>query len=346
MRPWLKPGITIVQTDQNICLLVSNESELLKCSGKTVALLQRILPLCDGTRSLSDLHAQLPDVLPGLVDDVVALLARNRALVDLAEQREAGAPSSKASLLGVLARMSDEAVAVAQRLEQARVCVVGDSPLAEELAHALLACGIGRISWVAGPPAVPDASIDRYESADLAQALTGCTFAVGIQDGDFALTDVLSELNRLCVASRRSWLQLRLTLRGEAWVGPVHADGETCFACFTGRLRGNLRYHREQEQCERFVRDGLAPVKRIDFQPFRSLAANLGALEVFKFVSGADTGSLLSKCRIVDLLRATSSEHAVLRHPFCAVCVGQPTPRVYPWDEDEVQLERSLIRAG
>ncbi|HEX2573866.1 MAG TPA: TOMM precursor leader peptide-binding protein [Polyangia bacterium] len=358
MKPRLKPFINIVRDDETTCCFMISERELFRCRGKSVPLLlDQVLPLMDGERTVEALAAKLEGTLPAkAVQDLVTLLVRNHVVMDAEEEAPAAgapgvSPAAYPGLMTFLARFSDRPGALWSRLRRARVAVVGDSPLLTEVTAALASCAIGAIDVVA-PPELAGAGLAEVAGATtlrrvgldrMGEVVPGADLVIGVQDGEFCFGARLKELNRMCLEVGQSWLHLRLTLEGEAWIGPVYAPGSACFECLTCRLQSNLKSWKENAQHERRIAEGQLPEQRMDFLPFRQQLAQAAAVETVKFLTGIDGARLISHCLVLDLLSQESSLHTVLRYPRCPACSRLQTGRIYPWDEDELKLERMLI---
>lgn len=359
MKPRLKPFINIVRDDETTCCFMISERELFRCRGKSVPLLlDQVLPLMDGERTVEALAAKLEGTLPAkAVQDLVTLLVRNHVVMDAAAEdvpvagEPAASPSTFPGLMTFLARFSDKPGALWSRLRRARVAVAGDSPLVHEVTAALGSCALGAVDVVAPselaearPGEVPGTTTLRRVGLDrMGEVVPGADLVLGVQDGEFCFGARLKDLNRMCLEIGQSWLHLRLTLEGEAWLGPVYAPGSACFECMTCRLQSNLKSWKENAQHERRIAEGQLPGQRMDFLPFRKQLAQAAAVETVKFLTGIDGARLISHCLVLDLLSQESSLHTVLRYPRCPACSKLQTGRIYPWDEDDLKLERMLI---
>jgi len=351
LRLRLDPLMTIVRDGDDACQIVTSERQLFRIRGKTVpVLIEHVLPLLDGSRRVTDLRIALDGrVKQALLDDLLRLLMHNRVVRDVTD----APPLSEAvretwrGALQLLSRFSARPEELFGQLRKARVAVVGDSPWVQDLVDALAAWGIGELDVIGRPPrdvrAPAGTQVHTQPWPQLASTVERADLVVGLQDGDFAAIAELKAVNRACLQIGRSWLHVRLTLDAEAWLGPLHAPGGACFECLGLRINSNLKAGREAAVAQRQAEHGQMVTRRLDFGPFRQQAAAMAAMEAVKHLTWIEISQLFSRCCLVDLVSQDTSLHTVLRHPGCPACGPAAERRLYPWDADEVMLERTLI---
>jgi bacteriocin biosynthesis cyclodehydratase domain-containing protein len=309
---------------------------MFRVQGRSVpVLVDHLLPLVDGARSVGAIQEHLADRIAARpLAELLEALVRHGLLRDVSEA-PALSDAERAEhreILALLSRFSERPEALLAGLRAARVLVVCDSPWGADVAGALRESAVGTVRWL--------------ESGEALEAeVAAATLVVGLQDGDFTGAALLAALNRACVALGRGLLHARLTLDAEGFLGPLYEPGGACLECLRLRIRNNLQAGREVGLAERRVEQGQLAVERLAYAPFRRQLAAMVALEVVKQLTAVEPSALYCRCRIVDLMTHESQLHTVLRHPACGACGQRQEGRVYPWDEDEIRVERMLIPA-
>lgn len=328
------PFLRVLRDGPEACHLLTSERTTYRVQGHGVPfLLDEILASFDTPLRVGALMERLAD---GVQEEglraLLGALVRNGILRDATDAPPLSDSERAAhvDMLSFLSRLSDRPEALLSKLREARVLVACDSSWGDDVAAALRESAVGTVRVVV-----------RAESI-LAEAQEA-TVAVGLQDGDFTGTALLTALNRACVALGRSLLHARLTLDADGFLGPWYEPGGACLECLRLRIRNNLRSGREVASAERQVEDGRLAADRLSFAPFRRQLAAMVAVEVLKQITALEPSSLYCGCRIVDLLTHETQLHRVLRHPACEACGRQPAGRLYPWDEDTIRIERTLV---
>jgi adenylyltransferase/sulfurtransferase len=347
----LDPLMTLVRHGADSCQFVLSERQMFRLQGRTVpVLVEHVLPLLDGTRTVLELRQALAAQLSEkALDDMLRLLLRNRVLRDVSGASVLSAEEQEAhrGVLLFLSRYSENPDQLLARLRGARVAVMGDSPFVQDVINALAACGIGLLDIVSEqtlsitPPLLTQLRSRPWE--DLEATLTESDFVLGLQDGDFSSTRALKQVNQICSRLGKSWLSLRLTLDAEGWLGPVHGPGGACFECLDWRIKSNLKAGRDHAITQQHAEDGRVQVRRLEVAPFRQQLAAMAAIETLKQLTWLEATSLFSRCCIVDFITHETSLHTVLKNPACPTCGQHRGGRLLPWDADEVLLERTLI---
>lgn len=338
-RPCLKPHIAVLRDGDHECCLIGGERELFRCRGRSVPfLLDDLLPLLDGTRTVGELTSALRTAAPdGAVSSAIELLVKNRLLVDCGPPELDLSVLRRSTAWPLLCRTSDRPAELARALSGARVVILGDDPVADSVAQQLRSCGLGAVDRLPGL----DGSQDELAPRLLGE-LQGAGLIVAVQNGEFAHRPALLALNRLARQERLAWLQLRLTLDGEGWLGPLYTHHGPCFECFERRLASNLKSSRESASYREQLRDGAAP-RRLGFAPFEVQLASMAVTEVLKHLTAFEPSALHGACRVVDLVTQESSLHTLLKFPNCPACGPELVGACYPWQEDEVRLERQPL---
>ena len=352
MRVRLDPLMSIVREGPDACFIMASERELFRLKGRTVpVLLEHVMPLLDGHRTVRELRAALADRLHAkAVDQLIRLLLSNRVVHDTTRLQALGPEEIEEfrGLCNLMARCTDKPYVALERLRTARVAVVGCASLAVPVVQSLGECAIGIIDVVAEPdtlplPVLPLSQLRRWNPGQLADAITGADLVLGLQDGDLSSIGVLTELNQLSLAHGLTWLHLRLTLDAEGWLGPLHVPGGACYQCLNLRLTSNLKTWRERAVAQHQVAQRHLEPKRLGFGPLGAQLAGAAALEVIKYLTWIQLTQLASRCYLFDFLNHEISLHTVLRHPNCPACHLDRERQLATWSEDQVQLERMLL---
>lgn len=257
------------------------------------ALAEVLVPLLDGTRSLTEI---LRAAAPALS----------------AEETQGGLHLlSEAGLL---------------RFEQPAPAATDTDPVAEAYWDLAGLDGARAAAGLAGARlrVLPLAGVD---AGPVLAAGAGSGVTVTEADGDLTLVlcdDYLSpELKRVDVEHRaagRPWLLARLC-GYEPWIGPFFQPDEgPCWSCLAARLAQHRGYEAPLQQALGLDRPLGRPAASLPAG--RALAAQSVVLEAAKWLAGlryADQGSV----RTVDTLRLETRVHAVSRVPQCASC-GDP----------------------
>jgi ribosomal protein S12 methylthiotransferase accessory factor len=280
-RPRLKGGFQPVSLPQRHVFLL-DERRPVVLEG---AAFQGLLPLLDGTRSVTEIAGALAG-RAGL-HDVLMALAQLEQRGCLSEGDAGGQPGHRVAFLDSVAAGSP----ALERLEAVRVGVRDvDGRRAEALEQILRANGL----TVAEP-------------AGLLVVLAG----------DY-LEPALEGLNREALTSGLPWM-LAKPAGTVLWVGPVFVPGRTgCWSCLAQRLRSN-------RQMDKYLlsHGGVAePRSRAALAATVEAALDLVATEVARWLvspAAALEGKLLS----LDLLGRTAQEHVLVRRPQCRSCGGE-----------------------
>jgi bacteriocin biosynthesis cyclodehydratase domain-containing protein len=306
-RPALAPWCRLVQDGDRF--LAEHGGTLVTFEGRAVAaLLPRLLPLLDGTRTVAELEDVLGRAAGPAVARALALLTENRLLVD-GEHRpsDESTKTAAASFAAAVTRRTTQRDALAS-IERARVSVLGDGLAAVEIRRHLREMGLGRVSADALEPRADDSFAIAAPAAD-----------------DHRL---LGTLNAFALEHRLPWLQV-LPFDGRiAVVGPVFVPGDSaCRECFVLRRAACSGYDEDFDVVERNDVRAAAPT------PLTVLAASLASLLALRWLTAADP-ALPGRLYAIEVGAVVRLRHDhVLRVPRCPRC-GTPERSVpSPWFE-------------
>ena len=306
-RPSLAPWCRLVEDGSRI--LIEHGGTLVTLEGAAArALLPRLLPLLDGTRTREELEATLGHAAAPAVDNALALLAEHQLLVDgptVDEGHLAGAAATfAASVTG-----STTPTAAVDALARAHVAVVGSGSIARELA---------RLLPLSGLPQVETLPLDAEPAAG--------SFIVAAPEHDDL--DALSSLNGWTLRGREPWMQV-LPYDGRFVIaGPVFVPGmSACHACFVTRRAASSGFDEDFDIVERTPRRAPLPA------PLVSIAAGLAAILAVRWLTTADPtlpGRFYAlEAGVVLGLRFDR----LLRVPRCAACGPHAQAVPSPWFE-------------
>jgi bacteriocin biosynthesis cyclodehydratase domain-containing protein len=308
-RPALAPWCRLAGDDGRF--LVEHGGTVVTFEGRaTQALLPRLLPLLDGTRTVGEIERVLgPPVAPA-VEQALALLAANQLLVDGRHRATDEDPvTAAASFAAAVTRHTTQADAI-KALAGAHVDVLGVSDAADEISRQLRRTGVGHVRT-------------RALDDDPGEGV----FAVAAP-GRREVTH-LATLNAYALERRVPWLQV-LPFDGRlAVVGPLFVPGASaCRQCYALRRAACSGYDDDYDLLER------EPVRAASPPPLTSIAAALAALLSLRWLTTCDP-ALPGRFYALEsgaTLRLTHGH--VLRVPRCSAC-GTPERAVpSPWFEE------------
>ncbi|HWE81526.1 MAG TPA: TOMM precursor leader peptide-binding protein [Gaiellaceae bacterium] len=309
MAPWYR----LVEDGDRLVLEHGRSAVVLE--GRAVrALLPRLLPLLDGTRSGHDLAAELGVAIRPAIDQVLELLAASGLLLDGPTPAEPGCPAARVVAAAYGLSPSDAAA----RLGSASLGVVGSGRAGAEVARLLHAAGVGEVRKLSWRPS------DHAGRLDLAVVTPSPHEAAE-----------LAGWNTAALESGLSWLGARPFDGRVAMVGPLVVPGESCcHECLLHRLAGHVEYGSDLAAVE------AVPVEAGESPTLERIAAGVTAHLALCWLGGRDPALPGVLYAIEARPRLAFHAHTVLRVPRCPACspVERRAPRV-PWHEAEIEVE-------
>jgi bacteriocin biosynthesis cyclodehydratase domain-containing protein len=305
--PLLSPWYRLVEADG--ALVLEHGHRVLRLEGAAVrALLSRLLPLLDGTRPIAEIAAALGAADEEPVRRALETLAESGVLVG-GPPAECGAELRATAHLLAAERDASPA-AVAGRLADAAVGVVGSSAAAGEAARLLRRSGIARVErrgW--------DGSDDDV-------------FLVAPSPGEAAAE--LDAWNRRAVVLGTPWLQLLPYDGCFVAIGPLYVPGDTgCRECYRLRRAAALGIGTLSDALD------ASPTTAGAGPAVETAAAAVAVLHLLRWLALGDAAlpGVLFALEPRGGVRITT--HRVLRVPRCPVCspvehVAQPLPWFQP----------------
>jgi bacteriocin biosynthesis cyclodehydratase domain-containing protein len=257
--------------------------------------------LLDGSRTRAELGDALGAAVRPAVEQALELLAGHALLV---EGGDAGSPA-----VALAAAYGLAPAEAAERLDRARVAVVGESGTGVDVARLLRRSGVGSV-----------------ERNDWEQVWKGDLAVVAPAPGE---TPRLDGWNTLALERGVRWLPVRAFDGALATVGPLVVPGESaCHACLLKRLSALVPYERDFVTIER------TPVAVEAGSAFETLTAAVASQIALGWVGGHDT-------RFPGVLHVIEagpplalSTHTVLRAPRCPSCShAEHLAPPNPWHE-------------
>jgi bacteriocin biosynthesis cyclodehydratase domain-containing protein len=301
-HPALAPWYRVV--DEGARLVFEHGHRAVVLEGAAVrALVSRLLPLLDGTRTVPELGAQLGLPVEPALANALGVLAARGLLVE--GPRPEGALRDTAEQIAAACRLSPASVAAA--LAEARVGVAGESRVADEATRLLTAAGLARVERLA---------LTRTESFDLLLAAPAHEQLVELEG-----------VNARALASNAPWLQV-LPFDGRITaIGPLFLPGTTaCRSCYLLRRAAVLRFASIEETL------AAEPLRAPAGAALETLAAAVAVAVALRWL-GARDPHLPGVLFALELDRGPCvTTHRVLRVPRCPDCSGaNRRARPAPW---------------
>lgn len=308
-RPALAPWCRLADDEERI--LVEHGGTVVTFEGRAVqALLPKLLPLLDGTRTVTEIEEELGRRAAPAVANALAMLATNQLLVDGRHRPSDEAPvTAAASFAAAVTRRTTQADAL-RALAEAAVHVLGGGDIAREVERLLAHMGIGHV-----------------ELRALGDHLEDAAFVVAAPER--AGVPALARLNAIALERRLPWLQV-LPFDGRlAVVGPLFVPGASaCRACYVLRRASCSGYDEDYDLIDH------EPVRAPSPPPLTAVAAGLASLLVLRWLTTCDP-ALPGRFYAVEagaIVRLRYDE--VLRVPRCGAC-GTPERAIpSPWFEE------------
>lgn len=353
LKPRIKEHFDVISESGGF-YQIRNSEFVSVLKGATVRdLFSRLLPLLDGTRTMSEIILQLDNVAePDVIYAVVGKLAASKIIEDAAEDDNYDLSAEEISryrnqlVFFDISLDTGNALDYQTTLKKSSVSVIGSGELASSLARQAARIGIGRIF-----------SANITDGHDIQQANPSVSFSSGGHDiHDWAQTEaairaeqpnvlvlaldqpepsLIEPVNALAIDLGIGLLHCQ-TNGTEGIVGPFVIPGQTsCLVCHHLRVTRNLDFHREYRAWERWTKGeeskrGTSAL----LAPFTDAIAGMAAVELLKHASGFYEAETYGKFLTVRALTFEVVSHQVLRLPRCPGCGNARGRNSYsPWRE-------------
>ena len=245
----LRPDVYVAPSDEGALLFVDGKKTLLKGSS-LLALVERLVPFLDGSRTLEEITAPLPEERKRLVRQLLTRMLEVHALRDVSEDRQVVLDEATARVyaasLGYLETLAEGARRRFAGVRAARVAVLGGGAAGRTLAMALWEAGVRQGAVELSEEDLRDApwreELARHATVDPqvdwrlgapggADAGEGATLVVGL--------GTVKEVERMqarCLARGVPLLPL-VYAEGFGTLGPVVRPGRAgCVRCVQARV--------------------------------------------------------------------------------------------------------------
>jgi bacteriocin biosynthesis cyclodehydratase domain-containing protein len=301
-RPLLAPWYRCTETADGFALEYADAIVAL-AGAAARALVPRLAPLLDGTRTVEEVVAELDEPL---AEAAVRRLAAEGVILD----GDAAAAGETASFCAVATAAPGGPAAAAGRLRTASVELTGAGSAAAELARLLSASGA---AVARGFGSCPDASLAVVAPAP--HELPS-----------------LREWNERLLERGTPWLQVLPHNGRFAAIGPLYVPGDTCcYECFRRRRAAALGAPPELDALER------APARYPDPPAVASAVAGVAAVLALAWL--VDPEAVPAGTLYALELGATArlEGHRVYRAPRCPACSPSASlPSPLPWALEDV----------
>lgn len=303
-RPALAPWYRVVEDNDR--MLFEHGGTVVTLEGRaTRALLPRLLPLLDGTRTTGEIEAAIGEPAAPAVANALAVLAANELLVEGGLAAGTDDHLRSAAMFAAAATRRTSPDAAADVLSRARVLVIGSGGASAEVRRQLRRTGIGDVS-------AADASSAQ---GDLVVAAPGAR--------EHAL---LADLNKRFLERGQAWLQV-LPYDGRlAVVGPLFLPGASaCQTCYRLRRGACSGYEDDAPLFDRRPLLAAAPCA------LDAIAAGLAAILAVRWLTTKDPTLPGVVHAFEPGGEVRLSSHRTLRVPRCPDCGPPEQAMPSPW---------------
>ena len=304
-RPALHPWCRLVRDDGRY--LVEHRGTVVTLGGRAAeTLLPELLPLLDGTRTVSELTTVLGPAAAPAVEQVLTVLAGHRLLDDGVVAGRADGQTAAAVYAAAVTSRSSAADAV-DALHAARLDLLGTGSLARHLLRLTRSSGI-------------ETRALGWEDAPARDA-----FVVAAPDS--SELERLQHINHWALESGQAWLQVlpfdgRFTIVGPLFL-PHQSACRTCYVLRRGACSG---YEDDHDRVE------AAPIRVVGPAPLTSVAAGIAGLLTLRWLTTRDP-TLPGRLYALESAAVMRLAHElVLRVPRCPAC-SSVTAVPSPWFE-------------
>ena len=350
------PGLEVIWLAEHKVLLSGHACRLVLEGEATHPLVDRVLPLLDGSLSLRDVVHRIPELEGTDVDQHLQRLAEEGILVPLdlrISEQQSKLLNPLSSLIPFSAHAADKAQAI---LASTRIAIFGLEGPGASLALMLAQHGIGTLV-LADPypceggnlalmPMMNTASVgvprdeivrlhllsassrtvvkrlgsERLTAADVDSAAEECDFLVGCFDRGFG--SINHWINRASLRRNKSAIFAELNAHS-ATIGPLVITGATsCYMCYRMRALACADDFETAQACERHFNGQERPRMhaRSVLPSISHLAAASLCAEIVKHLLGLSDLTIAGKIMTISALDNHTEVDTVLQHPRCPEC--------------------------
>ncbi|WP_157597198.1 hypothetical protein [Streptacidiphilus rugosus] len=356
IRPRLRGDVYVMRVPEGAYIRSNLGGSMLK-GASTYEWIQRIAPMLDGTRTLGELCAGVPEQNRAALAKLTLLLLGKGYVKNVLEDRPhtltAELATTYAANIAFVEYFVDSPELRFEHYREAAVVLAGAGPLLQALTNAQLRAGVrtAPVAPFAESPFDRERVAEHLTAArarDPQQELTWVETADDrlVAGGDMLLhvadRPMIGRALRLPGVARAAGAAFAqaVAVGDEAWIGPVIAkDGDaTAWESAWRRLRAlapelagaDLRDHPEQAPSE-FLRG-----------PTVALVANQLCFAAFRHLTGIDQGQAADRLVRFDLETLETATHAFLPHPLALPALPDDPARLArlaaapPVDDEEL----------
>ncbi|MFH8385761.1 hypothetical protein ACH4E7_33340 [Kitasatospora sp. NPDC018058] len=357
IRPRLRGDVYVMRVPEGAYIRSNLGGSMLK-GASTYEWIQRIAPLLDGTRTLGELCAAVPEQSRAALAKLTLLLLGKGYVKNVLDDRPhtltADLARTYAANIAFIEYFVDSPELRFERYRDGAVVLAGAGPLLQALANSQLRSGVRTVSvapfaespfdrdrvaehLAAARALDPDQQV-AYLGADADDRLVAGA-AMVLHVADRPMIERALRLPRAARAADAAFVQA-VAVGDEAWIGPVIGkDGDaTAWESAWRRLRAlapdlagaDLRDHPELAPSE-FLRG-----------PTVALVANQLCFAAFRHLTGIDQGQAADQLVRFDLETLETATHAFLPHPLALPAVPDDPARLAvlctapPVDDEEL----------
>ncbi|MQS14877.1 hypothetical protein F7Q99_22095 [Streptomyces kaniharaensis] len=357
IRPRLRGDVYVMRVPEGAYIRSNLGGSMLK-GASTYEWIQRIAPLLDGTRTLGELCAAVPEQSRAALAKLTLLLLGKGYVKNVLDDRPhtltADLAGTYAANIAFIEYFVDSPELRFERYRDAAVVLAGAGPLLQALTNSQLRSGVRTASvapfaespfdrdrvaehLAAARALDPDQHVAYLDAAADDRLVAGAAMVLHVADRP--MIERALRLPRAARAANAAFAQA-VAVGDEAWIGPVIGkDGDaTAWESAWRRLRAlapdlagaDLRDHPELAPSE-FLRG-----------PTVALVANQLCFAAFRHLTGIDQGQAPDRLVRFDLETLETATHAFLPHPLALPAVPDDPARLAvlsaapPVDDEEL----------
>ncbi|HKD80939.1 MAG TPA: TOMM precursor leader peptide-binding protein [Candidatus Angelobacter sp.] len=307
-------------------------------------LLDQLISLLDGTRTVDDILNEMRDFDESQILDSLQQLFEARLVEDAAPGATRLSEDQQqfySSQLTFFSQYSTEPHRIQDKLAASQVGVIGLGAIGCSLLSSLADNGIGELLGIccahdlSGEESAEERMSQQCrlrnpwvsyrgirvvdeEWKSVLESLKGLDFLVLAMEG--WNPGRLESLNEACLETNTMWMPIGIRAQ-EGYLGPTIVPHQTaCYKCYELRLKANLVHYEPHLVYEQHIRAGHIPRQFGRLPQFRRTIADMAALEVIRLLTRFSPPTTYARMFTLDLLTFDTQFHDVLKLPRCPAC--------------------------